>query len=92
MGGFMGVTLPEIKKCLRLLHFRFHRAFGVNEMLQPAELAALFPCLALQTPSRKVGCRHGRSVPSKHGYSVRAKLLNLCVKKTRQSTRLELRF
>jgi hypothetical protein len=31
--GLMGVTLPEKKKCLRLLHFRFHLALGVNEML-----------------------------------------------------------
>jgi hypothetical protein len=29
----MGVTLPEKKKCLRLLYFRFHLALGVNEML-----------------------------------------------------------
>jgi hypothetical protein len=41
MGGFLGVTLPEMKKCLRLPHFCFHRAPGVNEMLQPAEPAAL---------------------------------------------------
>jgi hypothetical protein len=41
MGYFMGVTLPEMKKCLRLPHFCFHRALGVNETLQPAEPAAL---------------------------------------------------
>jgi hypothetical protein len=33
MGGFMGVTLPEMQKCLRLLHFCFQRNLGVNEML-----------------------------------------------------------